>query len=91
MFMLVCMTLLYMQSLAYAAKKTKKEVKNIRRKETRKQNSLPMRYSSEYQEYKDQLNDDILKDMLTVKNYRKKFHHLLCHEEAEHAQQLEKR
>lgn len=41
--------------------------------------------------YKDQLNDDILKDVLTVKNYRDKFHHLLCHEEEEHAHQLAKR
>lgn len=52
--------------------------------------SVPIRYSNSYDQFKHQLSMDILKEKLSVDNYKKKFHHLLCYEEKEHALQLVK-
>ena len=51
--------------------------------------SVPISYSEEYKKFKCQLdNVEVLKEQLSVKNYKKRFHHLLCYEEEEHALQL---
>ena len=55
--------------------------------------AIPTNCSSFYQEYIDklELNSSLLKDRLTVQNYKEKFHHLLCWEEQEHIRQLSER
>ena len=64
----------------------------MKRKENlRVHQPVPVKYSAEYEKYKHLLNDRILKENLTVDNYKEKFHHLLCHEEEEHARQLAER
>lgn len=41
-----------------------------------------------YEENKDKLDENILKQSLTRNNYREKFHQLLCWEEKEHEEKL---
>ena len=55
--------------------------------------STPTHHSSYYEKYKDKLEDSnpIMKEPLTAKNYKEKFHLLLCWEEKEHHRQLSER
>ena len=47
--------------------------------------------SQSYNEYKERLTPELLKQQLTAETYKEKFHHLLCCEEQEHDKQLAER
>ena len=53
--------------------------------------SLPEVHSKSFSKYEHELDIDQLKESLTSDNYAKKFHHLLCWEEIEHANLLKQR
>ena len=52
---------------------------------------LPEAHSESFNEYKHELDVELLKQPLTRNNYVTKFHHLLCWEEQEHDKILKQR